>query len=243
MENKFAGFCTACGAGFEENQSFCEKCGQKIERRTAATIETTTPAGNGSTVVETTIRYEVNTKKIRNIIIAIVAVIACLGIGTVAINAINTARAEEAKEEYLDNAEEFMTLVLDAGVNLEDISDTVVDYWYDCIWNDMYGDDINQAVATALSDKSDEIEEAEEYDKKVNDLYKKLKKVPDNLSDDDREELKEICTVIKKMYNVYTQYYSMATDPTGSYESYVDENLERTDEFLEVYNELESLLE
>ena len=51
------------------------------------------------------------------------------------------------------------------------IADTVQTYWHENIWEDMHGDDINDAIMYALYDKSDEVNDAETYDTRIEVLY------------------------------------------------------------------------
>lgn len=228
--------CANCGAELQEGQEFCPKCGQKAGFAVDAAVNSAISQFNAG------VEKKKKKSKALPIIIAVVLV-ACIGIGLVVSNIMGQKKAEEAYNDYIANVEEFLSLSLTAGSNLEDIADTIQEYWYDNIWNDMWGDDINDAILYAMIAKSDEITQAETYDSQMKSLYSKIKNVPDGISDEDKDEIEELCEAVKELYNVYTDFYSLAIDPSGNYSSYSDDNNETTDEFLSCYRALENLID
>ena len=228
--------CGNCGAELQEGQEFCPKCGHKA----GVTVDNNINAA----INQFNAGVEKKKKKSKVLPIVIAAVLAvAVAVGVFVSNTLSAKKAEEAKKEYIANVEEFLSLSLTAGSNLEDIADTIQTYWYECIWEDKHGDDINVAILYAMADKSDEINQAEEYDAQMKDLYSKIKKVPDGLSEEDIDDIEELCDAAKDLYNVYTDFYSLATDPSGNYNSYSDRNNDTTDEFLSCYRALENLLD
>lgn len=228
--------CSKCGTELQEGQEFCHKCGQKAGVQVDNNLN--------SAVSQFNAKVEKKKKKLKvlSIIIA-VAVVACIGVGLVVLNILGAKKAEQAKKEYIANVEEYLVLSLTAGSNLEDIADTIQNYWYENIWEDKHGDDINDAILSAMINKYKEIEQAETYDSQMKSLYSKIKSVPDGLSDEDVDEIEELCDAVKELHNVYTDFYSLATDPSGNYKSYADDNNETTDEFLSCYRALKNLLD
>lgn len=176
------------------------------------------------------------------IIIAIIALVAIVIGGIFIFNSNEEKKAENAKKDYIANAEKFLDLSIDAGANLEEIADTIQTYWYENIWEDKHGYDINDAIDYALRDKSTEISIASSYDIQMKDLYSQLKSVPDNVKSEDEDDLEDICEAVRDLYNVYTDYYTFATDPSGSYNSFSSQNGDLTDEFISKYNALNNLL-
>ena len=228
--------CGKCGAELQEGQEFCPKCGQKVGLAVEADVNSAINQFNSG--------VEKKNKKNKSLpIIIAVSVIVIAALGVFISNALGAKKGEEARNEYIANVEEFLSLSLTAGSNLEDIADTVQKYWYENIWEDKHGSDINSAILYALIDKSDEITEAENYDSQMKTLYSQIKKVPDGISDENSDEIREICAAVKDLYNVYTDFYSLATDPSGNYNSYSESNNDTTDEFLSCYRALENLLD
>lgn len=226
--------CSNCGTELQEDQAFCPKCGHKA----GVTVDSNVKAAINQ------FNAGVTKKKSKALpIILAVVLVAAIAIGVFVSNTLSAKKAEEVRDEYIENVEEFLSLSLTAGSNLEDIADTIQTYWYECIWEDKHGDDINIAILYAMADKSDEINQAEEYDAQMKNLYSKIKKVPDGLSEEDIDDIEELCDAAKDLYNVYTDFYSLATDPSGNYNSYSDRNNDTTDEFLSCYRALENLLD
>jgi len=228
-------FCEKCGKELMDETVICPECGYLVNKvETSVEERVQKPAGFLAKVKQFGI---VKTVGLSLLVVLCVVLILSVVEGSKAKN------AEEAKKEYIANVEEYFSLSLTAGANLEDIADTVQAYWYENIFEDKHGNDINDAIAYALIDKSAEISEAETYDAQMKDLYSKIKSVPDGISEDDKYEIEGLCDAVKDLHDVYTDFYSIATDPSGSYNSYSDDNNETTDEFLSCYHALENLLD
>lgn len=228
--------CGKCGAELQDGQEFCPKCGQKAGIAVDSNVNAAISKFNAG--VE---KKKKKSKTLPIVIAAVLVVVAALGFFIS--NTMGEKKAEEAKQEYVANVEDFLALSLTAGANLEDIADTIQKYWYENIWEDKHGSDINDAILYAMIDKADEIGDAEDYDSQMKTLYSKIKKVPENISEDDLDDIEELCEAVKDLYNVYTDFYSLATDPSGNYNSYSDKNNETTDEFLSCYRALENLID
>ena len=228
--------CEKCGNELQDGQEFCPKCGYKAGVAVDNNVNAAINQFNAG--------VEKKKKKSKVLPIVIAAVLAvAVGVGVFVSNTLSAKKAEEAKKEYIENVEEFLSLSYTAGSNLEDIADTIQEYWYDNIWNDKWGDDINDAILYAMIAMSDEIDQAETYDSQMKDLYSKIKKVPAGVSEEDADDLEELCEAAKDLYNVYTDFYSLATDPTGSYNTYSESNNDTTDDFLSCYRALKNLLD
>lgn len=228
--------CGKCGAELQEGQEFCPKCGQKSGLAVDTAVNSAISQFNAS------VEKKKKKSKALPIIIAVVLV-ACIGVCVVISNIIGQKEAEEAYNDYIANVEQFLSLSLDAGSNLEDIADTIQQYWYENIWEDKHGSDINDAILYSMIDKSDEITQAKTYDSQMKSIYSKIKSVPDGISSKDKDEIEELCKAVKNLYNVYTDFYSLATDPSGNYNSYSDDNNKTTDEFFSCYRALENLID
>ena len=228
--------CGKCGNELQDGQEFCPKCGQKAGVAVDNSLNAAINQFNAG------VEKKKKKSKVVPIVIAVVLAVA-VAIGMFVSKTMSAKKAEEIKKEYIQNVEEFLALSLDAGVNLEDISDTIVTYWHEHIYEDKHGSSIDTAILYALMDKSDELEQAEEYDSQMKDSYSEIKNVPKGLAEEDVDEIEELRDAAKDLYNIYTDFYSMATDPTGSYNTYSEDNNEITNEFLSCYRALENLLD
>ena len=228
--------CDKCGNELQDGQEFCPKCGHKV----GAVVDT---AANAA-IDQFNAGVEKKKKKSKVVPIVIAAVLAiAVAVGAFVSNTMGAKKAEEAKKEYIQNVKAFLALSLTAGANLEDISDTVQRYWHEHIYDDKHGSSIDSAILYALIDKSEEINQAEEYDGQMKALYSNIKNVPNGLAEEDADEIEELRDAAKDLYNIYTDFYSLATDPSGSYNTYSEDNNDTTDEFLSCYRALENLLD
>lgn len=234
-EEQKTNFCRRCGAQLIDGQEFCHQCGQKVELAVESNVISKINQYNSA--------IEKKQKKSMKVpIIVGVAVGLLLGLIFLITSLVSARNAEVAKEEYLEDMIEFASLSYDAVSNLEDIADTVQGYWYDCIF-ETYDYDIDAAIADALDDKDDEIVDAKDYDLELEKLYSKIKRVPDEISADDEDDIEEIKDGAKKMYETYCEYYILATEPYGSYNTYSEDNETISSRFVTDIEELCDLLD
>ena len=233
-----ANICSNCGSEIPADAGFCARCGHKV----GASAGDVNPAIAEFNSTVATQNQKKGKKKIAPIVIAVVTVIAII-LGSVMFSSMQAQRRAEAiaqaRETYIENANDFAELCLTAGINLEDIADTVQQYWYDAIWKDYYYGDIDIAISRAISAKSSAISQAKTYDSQIISLYNKLKYIPDGLEND--YKIKALHDAVCNMYNVYQDYYNFATDPSGSYNSFSAANSTKTNSFIAAYNALKNL--
>ncbi|EQF27385.1 zinc-ribbon domain protein [Clostridioides difficile CD160] len=216
QENDSTKFCTSCGEKLLEGQLFCSKCGKGVDEK------------------------EVKGKKApinKKYIYIFAGIILVVIVGIFANNSIKEKKQQEAREKYMMTIIDFQEKSYVAGANLEDISDTIQTYWKENIYDDKHGSDIDAAIFSAMADKSGEIAQAKTYDDELLKIYSTLKNIPEG-SDD----LKTMLETIDKFYNSYTNFYSFATEPSGSYVDYSDSNNTKTDDFLSNYRALENII-
>lgn len=231
--------CGKCGTELEEGQLFCANCGQRAGVAVDSTVNQAINQFNANVVMQQQ-KKKKSSKAVPIIIAAVLVVVLCVSLAVGGM--LRERQAEKLKEEYLENVEEFISLSLTAGANLEDITDTIQLYWYENIWEDKHGSDINDAIWWATYDKSAELALAETYDVQMRALYAEIKRVPDGISGEDEDELEDICDAVIDLFNVYTELYNLATDPSGSYNSYSEANGDTVDEYIDCYNAVDNLL-
>lgn len=219
LSNKIT-FCPKCGVKVDGEQVFCSSCGYKLSKH-----------GNKNKLL-------LFNKKYLKYIVGLLLVISIVAIG------ISTSKSSQEKEivnariEYLNSVKNFKENVIVAGANLEDIADTYQDYWYDSIFNDKYGGDINEAALTAMFDKSDEIDQANEYHENIKDLYTKLNNIPEG-----NEDLSEVLDMVNNVYNSYTNLYDFALYPSGNFNQFCERKEDKIDKFMDDYRRLENYME
>lgn len=217
--------CQKCGAKLQDGQVFCAKCGQKNTGEIAqatSSIEQFNQSiiNNGN---------KANMKKKILSIIGVVLLVAA----TISYFIFQSMRASEYKE----NAKTFCTTVLSSAVNLEAIGNEIQTEWHDYIYDrwSIYNS-VDDAVAGALSNKSDEISKAKTEKVIIDDLYSKLKK-PVNRT----EEIEEICDAVKVLYDEYKDFYDGVTNPSGNYNSFKSEFEKWDNSTVDAYKDLKEL--
>ncbi|WP_024622386.1 zinc ribbon domain-containing protein [Metaclostridioides mangenotii] len=228
-------FCGSCGIEAREDQRFCSKCGASLKGQ----------------IKNNKIKLFVKNLNKKDLGLILLAVFLTIFTVFYTINQENIKAAEieaqkieeeqalllENRASYVGNIETFVDKIYLAGANLEDIADTTQKYWHENIYEDKHGSDINEAIFAAMLSKSSEITTAKTYDGELLDLYSNLQVVPEGC-----EDLQEMVNKIGELYNSYSDFYSLATDPNGNYNQYSSNNNSRTDEFLSSYRAVENMV-
>lgn len=241
-------YCPDCGAELEEGMDTCPKCGCPIEN----IIETEkTP----QQVEVTGVKITKKSKKI--IMIAIIAVIgaamiAAIGVQTHKKNVAAKAAAEAQKqsEEYGTNLNLAAYSMLSGASDAETCGNLIKKVWYNSIYKksdsktDKYTkpdgyfvSDFNDALQNLFSESSfsGQIADINSNKDTVNSLMKKLKNSP--------EEYKDAYEALAKLYDAYISLTNLATDPTGSLQTFSQNFNDADNETLNSYNTLKMYLE
>lgn len=217
--------CPNCKTELQEGQAFCPSCGQKI---TGEIVQATSSIEQFNQNIINNGTKANNNKKILSVI-GIVLVVAAV---------ISYFVFQNMKvSEYKENAKTFCSTVLSSAANLEGIGNEIQSEWHDYIYDrwSIY-DSIDEAVAGALSNKSDEINEARSEKIIIDGLYSKLKK-PVNKS----VEIAELCEAVKVLYDEYEDFYDFVTNPSGNYNSFKSEFGKLDRSTVDAYEDLKDL--
>ena len=103
--------------------------------------------------------------------------------------------------------EEFHKIVSETQELLDIVADDIYTYWYDCIYNDKYLDDINYAIAFAINDNKENMDQIEANNETIKALYTTVR--------DGR--LKAEAKAVMQAYN---DYYSFVMEVSGSFNSF-----------------------
>ena len=103
--------------------------------------------------------------------------------------------------------EEFYNLVDQTKDLLDIVADDIYSYWYDCIYNDKYLDNISYAVNCAKRDNESNLNTIEENTTKIKNLYKEIKEGKLN-------------SEAKAVMQAYNDYYTLVVEVSGSFKSY-----------------------
>ncbi|MDR1003368.1 MAG: zinc ribbon domain-containing protein [Oscillospiraceae bacterium] len=245
---KSANICQKCGAQLKPERKFCPECGQAVK---------SSPLTSIIDKIKSIALDILSNKKKRNIAISVAALVIVLSVvGGIVTNSLLEAKAEreaqeaaeaaakaaaQAEETYVERANLFAEKVINAGVVIEDVVDTIQQYWRENIYDDKHGADINAAIGKAKSDKSEEIANSGISKAEIDAIFSFVENVPEEVGEENRLGL--ICYAVNDLYSVYCDFYDMAVDPSGSYNSYSVSNSETTGKFVDKYQALVEALE
>lgn len=241
-------YCPDCGAELEEGMESCPKCGCPIENDAISEVMP-------QQVEVTGVKVSKKSKKL--IVIGIIAVIAVAISAAVGVQvhkknvaAKAAAEAQKQSEEYGSNLSLAAYSMLSGASDAETCGNLIKQVWYNAIYKESdsktdkytkpdgyYVSDFNDALQNLFSDSGFSSQLADINDNKdtVNSLMKKLKNPP--------EDYKDAYDSLSKLYDAYISLTNLATDPTGSLQTYSQNFNDADSETLNCYNALKMYLE
>lgn len=237
-------YCQECGTELEEEMDVCPKCGCPVEN-----VEDSETAPQQVEV--TGVKIAGKSKKIMAIA-AVVLLIAAL-IAVVVVQGQKKKEAEEAAkriEEYSANLELVTYSMLSGAGDAETCGNLVKKVWYNAIYeerddstdkytrpNGNFVSDFNAALKNLYSDSSFslQISGIEDNQDTVNSLMKNLKNPPD--------EYEDAYEAITEFYDAYLTLTNLATDPSGSLQTFSSNFNDADSEVLKCYNAVKMYLE
>ena len=231
--------CAECGAELEEESTECPNCGCPVDEVNAL-VEPEKPQKVEVTGVKVAKRVK--------IIIGIVAALLLVGGGT--FFGVNQYQKKRAVEQYANNLESASYPMLSGAGEAETCGNLIKQVWYNAIYKEeddstdkytkedgYFVSDFNDALGNLFLDTSFErkISSIKENQKKVNSLMKELKNPP--------EEYKDAYEAISELYDAYISLTNLATDPSGSLQTFSTNFNEADTETLNCYNAMKLYLE
>lgn len=191
-------YCRKCKSELVDNSKFCNNCGEKIEENNTNQISKTKHR-------QTSIL----------IIIFFLALIFAIISGLVYGKKLQHERYEEEIQKeiaafYL-NAKTFSYSVLSNSVDIESVGNDISSYWYDYIYKQKYKNP-NDAIEKALKKNEEKLNQVEEKDKNIKQLYSKLLVFPSSCV-----HCEEIKSTSSEVYNSYNKFYNAVLYASGTY--------------------------
>lgn len=141
-------------------------------------------------------------KKIVSLVLGLTMLFCTLVLSSCDLNLGSSVEQSNTQKE-----EEFYNLVDKTKDLLDIVADDIYSYWYDCIYEDKYRENISYAVACAKSDNEENINTIEENTTKIKDLYKEIKDG-------------KLGSEAKAVMQAYNDYYTLIVEVSGSFNSY-----------------------
>lgn len=235
--------CEECGAELEESATVCQNCGCPVEQ-----------LGNQAEPQKVEVTSVKITKRAKIIIGIVIAILIIGGATFFGINQYQKKKAEEAYaknvEEYLDNLQLATFTMLEGASDAESAGTLIKQVWYNAIYEkrdnktDKYTrpdgyfvSDFNDALGNLFIEPNfvRKISNIEANQESVNSLMKELKNPP--------EEYKDAYEALSKLYEAYLSLTNLATNPTGSLQSFSDNFNAADTEALNCYNAMKLYLD
>ena len=240
-------YCAECGAELEEGAILCEKCGCPVNASNETEKEPIVPQQVEVTGVKVT-------KKSKRIIVSVVVVIVAIIASIFGAGQMQKKKAaEEAKkrnEEYAINLELVTYSMLSGASDAETCGNLIKQVWYNAIYeeyddstdkytrpNGYFVSDFNDALQNLYADSSfsSQISGIKDNQDTVNSLMKKLKNPPD--------EYEDAYEAVTELYDAYLTLTNLATDPSGSLQTFSSNFSDADSETLKCFNAVKMYLE
>jgi len=258
--------CSKCGNPISSGMSFCPSCGCPIKTESdyEQDNQPEEPAADTTaTTAEEPAQHKVKSKTLLIVIAVAVVVIAALIIGF-AVNAHQeqvkkeeeaaAAQAQAEQEEadrkaaynqYIDDLETSMVLMLSGAAEAEKLGNITNNVWHSAIWErsedgwdedirKYYSDDFNEALKKLYSDSDikQKVKTIKDNQNDVSILDKKLQNPPDGLE--------SAYSAYESMHDTYIKLTNLAISPTGSLQTYSSEFRQADSACLDAYEKFKT---
>lgn len=237
-------YCQECGAELEADTDVCPKCGCPVDD---AKESETVP----QQVEVTGVKIAKKSKKTIAIAAVVVLIVALIAVAVVqGQKKKEAAEAAKRMEEYSANLELVTYSMLSGAGDAETCGNLIKKVWYNAIykeWDDStdkytrpngyFVSDFNDALQNLYSDSSFslQISGIEDNQDTVNSLMKKLKNPPD--------EYEDAYEAVTELYDAYLTLTNLATDPSGSLQTFSSNFNDADSEALKCFNAVKMYLE
>lgn len=242
--------CPECNKEISDKVNACPHCGYPI----AAMSEQNTSV-NPPQQVEV-VSVKVDPQKSKKIIIGIVAAIALIAVCSLVAIMVNRQKEAAAQQEaaaaraaYIDNLTLARSTMLAGGADAESICNLTKSVWYNTIYKKTdiktdeytkgsytgdFHDDFNTSLSYLYSDPSiiAKITGIKENQEEVTEIMRSLQNPPDDLA--------TCFETIEAMYDVYSNFTSLAISPSGTLKSYSEDFSDYDNDFMRLYEKLDT---
>lgn len=191
-------YCRKCKSELANNSKFCNNCGEKIEENSTNEISNAKHKQTGTLII-----------------VFLLALAFAIISGLVYNKKLQLKRIEEQTQKeistYYLNADAFSYLILSNSVDIESIGNDISSYWYDYIYKQKYKNP-NDAIEKALKKNEEKLNQVEEKDKNIKQLYSKLLVFPSSCV-----HCEEIKSTSSEVYNSYNKFYNAVLYASGTY--------------------------
>lgn len=232
--------CEECGIEFDESLDVCPNCGCPKSKETKEDVPQK---------VEVT-KVAVNKKKlVTGIIIFILLAGAIVG-GIFAKKTIDKKNAEKAEKAYCSKLQTTTYDMLTGCASAEEAAGLIHDVWRNAIYEeeDSSTDEYTQPNGYFVSDFNDalaNLEAEESFSKKIDGIRENQDMVERKIKElkNPPEKYKEAYEAIKDFYDSYLEFTNLATNPSGSLQTYTSDYNDLDSEVMSKYKKMDMFFE
>jgi len=144
-----------------------------------------------------------------------------------------------AYEEYMDDAYDFYAGIAADAIKLVEIGNDVEKYWYDAIWENEYGGNVDLAVDNAFLINSSDMNTIKSNYSTYELMFDELCEIPEG---EKKSELENSREEITNLWKAYEELYHVVTEPAGSIVTFADNLKEADSELSDVISECEYII-
>lgn len=137
-------------------------------------------------------------KKIVSLLLVIVLLVCAF--------ALSACEADDTQDK-MSNEKNFHFLVDSSKFCLDNVAGDIYEYWFDAIFENKYGGDIDEAVNSAYSDNESFVEVIKNNDEVIQKLYNEIKDG-------------ELSAEVEAVMQAYNDYYTLVMKVSGTFWSY-----------------------
>jgi|GEM_PF-6981180 len=211
--------CRFCSKQFSDRLSICPFC----KRDVSDEVTITPPAVSSDNIAQT------HTKRYVNPII-VVSVVVALGISFLGFKFCQNMERRNASREFSSLVGAVSGKLITLALRSEDVVNDINKEWRDAIFSEYKKRDFNEAIAEVRMKRSSEISSIKELSESIAIDIKKMN--PPEGKEKDFQRLKEL-------YLLFNKFADMAVSPSGSLQTYSQQNSALTVEIKSAIRELE----
>lgn len=235
--------CPECGKEISDRVKACPHCGYPLVEEPQQEQPASAPQQ-----VEV-VSVKVDSKKSKKIIVGAIIAIVLIAICALAVITMNRQKVAAARAAYIDNLMLARSTMLTGGAQAESLCNLTKSVWYNTIYEESdsktdaytkssysgkFYDDFNTSLSILFSDSSTKrtITKIKENQEEVAEIMRNLQNPPDDLA--------ACFQTIESMYDVYSDFTSLAISPSGSLQSYSENFRTYDNDFMRLYEKLDT---
>lgn len=233
--------CPECGKEISDKVKTCPHCGYPLVGEPQQEQSTSTPQQVEVVLVK------VDPKKSKKIIIGVIVAVALIAVCALTVITMNRQKEAAARAAYIENLTLARSTMLTGGAQAESLCNLTKSVWYNTIYekysfetepftktDDKYNEDFNDSLAALYSDSDtiSTISEIKASQETVAEIMRDLQNPPDDLA--------SCFETVEAMYDVYSNFTSLAISPSGSLQSYSENFRTYDNDFMRLYEKLDT---